>query len=164
MRELFGCALSPGTLHTIRGRCAAKLVGAEARIKAALRRSEVLGANETGLRVAGHGHWIHVARTGDLTHYGVDARRGRPAIDAIGILPAFEGVCIRDGWLAYDEYRQARHALCNVHLLRELVYVEEVAAERQQWTRPLARLLLDIKAEVGRARGRGETKLIEGGA
>lgn len=161
MRELFGCAISPGTLHTTRERCAAKLVGAEARIKAALRRADVIGADETGLRVAGHSHWVHVARTDDLTHYAADARRGKPAIDAIGILPAFRGVCVRDGWIAYDEYRQARHALCNVHLLRELVYVEEVAAEQQQWTRPLAKLLLDIKAEVGRAQGRGETELSE---
>ena len=61
--------------------------------------------------------------------------------------------------MAYDEYRQAAHALCNVHLLRELVYVEEVTAEQQQWTRPLAKLLLDIKEEVERAQGRGETKL-----
>jgi transposase len=159
MRELFGCSLSPGTLHTTRGRCAEKLVGAEARIKAALRHAEVIGADETGLRVAGHSHWIHVARTDGLTHYAADARRGRLAMEAIGILPTFQGVCVRDGWMAYDEYRQAQHALCNVHLLRELVYVEEVCAEQQRWTRPLSKLLLDIKAEVGRAKGRGETKL-----
>jgi transposase len=159
MRELFGCAISPGTLHTTRGRLAEKLVGAEARIKAALRHAEVIGADETGLRVAGQSHWIHVARTDDLTHYGADARRGRLAIDAIGILPSFKGVCVHDGWMGYDKYRQATHALCGVHLLRELVYVEEVCAEQQQWTRPLSKLLLDIKAEVGRAQGRGETKL-----
>jgi transposase len=161
MRELFGCTISPGTLHTTRGRCSAKLVGAEARIKAALRRSEVIGADETGLRVAGKGGWVHVARTDELTHYGYDARRGKSALDAIGILPTFRGVCVRDGWMAYDEYRQAQHALCGVHLLRELVYVEEVAAEQQQWTRPLAKLLLEIKAEVERAQGRGETQLSE---
>ena len=159
MRELFGCAISPGTLHTTRGRCATKLVGAEARIKAALRHAEVIGADETGLRVAGHSHWIHVARTDDLTHYGVDARRGRLAMEAIGILPVFQGVCVHDGWMAYDEYRQAQHALCNVHLLRELVYVEEVCAEQQQWTRPLSKLLLEIKAAVGQTKALGETKL-----
>lgn len=161
MRELFGCAISPGTLHTTRGRLAGKLVGADARIKAALRRAEVLGADETGLRVAGKGGWVHVARTDDLTHYGYDARRGRLAIEAIGILPQFTGVCVHDGWMAYDEYRGAQHALCGVHLLRELVYVEEVCAEQQGWTRPLAKLLLDIKAEVGRAKARGETELSE---
>jgi transposase len=162
MRELFGCSISPGTLHTTRGRLAAKLVGVEARIKAALRHAPVIGADETGLRVAGKGGWVHVARTDELTHYGYEARRGKSALDAIGILPAFRGVCVRDGWMAYDEYRQAQHALCGVHLLRELVYVEEVAAEQQQWTRPLAKLLLEIKAEVGRAQERGETRLSDG--
>lgn len=161
MRDLFGCAVSPGTVHTTRHRCAAKLVGVEEQIKAGLRAAEVIGADETGLRVAGKGHWIHVARTDGLTHYGYDTRRGKMALEAIGILPQFTGVCVRDGWFAYDEYRRAVHALCNVHLLRELVYVEEVCAEQQQWTRPLAKLLLEIKAEVERAKGQGETKLSE---
>ena len=40
-----------------------------------------------------------------------------------------------------------------------MVYVEEVAAEQQQWTRPLFKLLLDTKAAVGQAKERGETKL-----
>jgi transposase len=159
MRDLFGCALSPGTLHTTRGRYAEKLVGAEARIKAALRHAPVIGADETGLRVAGKSHWVHVARTDYLTHYGADARRGKLAMDAVGILPQFRGVVVRDGWFSYDEYREATHALCNVHLLRELLYVEEVCAEQQQWTRPLANLLLEIKVAVERAQARGETKL-----
>src|SRR5947209_6200051 len=81
------------------------------------------------------------------------------ARDAISILRQIRGVCVRDGWFSYDEYRQARHALCNVHLLRKLVYVEEAAAEQQQWTRPLAKLLFDIKAAVERAKERGETEL-----
>jgi len=158
MRELFGCAISPGTLHTARGQCAAKLVGAEERIKAALRGSEVLGADETGLRVAGRGGWVHVARTERLTHYGYEARRGRAATDAIGILPEFEGTCVRDGWYAYDEYRRCRHALCGAHLLRELVYVGEVSPDQRQWAEPLIKLLLEAKAATERAReaGRGE--------
>ncbi len=155
MRDLFGCSISPGTIDTARHRCAAQLVGIEEQIKAGLRAAEVIGADETGLRVAGQSHWIHVARTDELTHYGYDARRGKMALEAIGILPQFKGVCVRDGWFAYDEYRRAEHALCNLHLLRELIYVEEVAAEQQQWTRPLAKLLLGIKAEVERAKGRG---------
>ena len=161
MRDLFGCAISPGTIHTTRLRCAGKLVGVEEQIEAGLRAAEVIGADETGLRVAGRSHWIHVARTDALTHYGYDARRGRMAMEAIGILPQFTGVCVHDGRLSYDEYRRAGHALCNVHLLRELVYVEEVAAEQQQWTRPLTKLLLEIKAEVELAKGQGETKLSE---
>jgi transposase len=159
MRDLFGCSISPGTIETTRQRCAAELVGVEEQIKAGIKAAEVIGADETGLRVAGKSHWIHVARTDTLTHYGADARRGKMAMEAIAILPAFKGICVRDGWFSYDEYREATHALCNVHLLRELVYVEEVAAEQGQWTRPPAKLLLDIKAEVERAKEQGATKL-----
>jgi transposase len=159
MRDLFGCAISPGTIDPTRHRAAAKLVGVEEQIKAGLKAAEVIGADETGLRVAGKSHWIHVARTDYLTHYAADARRGKLAMDAVGILPQFGGVVVRDGWFSYDEYRQATHALCNVHLLRELVYVEEVSAEQQRWTSPRSKLLLDIKAEVERAKGRGETQL-----
>lgn len=161
MRDLFGCPVSPGTIDTARHRCAAELVGVEEQLRAGLRAAEVLGADETGLRVAGRSHWIHVARTDRLTHYTADTRRGKLAIDAVGILPQCRGVCVRDGWTAYDEYRQVRHGLCNAHRLRELVCVEEVAAEQQQWTRPLAKLFLEIKAEVERAKGRGETELSE---
>jgi transposase len=159
MRDLFGCSISPGTVDTTRHRAAAKLVGIEEQIKAGIKAAQVMGADETGLRVAGQSHWIHVARTDALTHYGYDARRGKMAMEAIGILPSFKGVCVRDGWFSYDEYGQATHALCNVHLLRELVYVEEVSAEQQRWTRPLTKLLLDIKAAVEKAKGEGERKL-----
>ena len=159
MRDLFACRVSPATLHTTRHRAAAKLVGTEEQIKRAITKSAVIGADETGLRVAGKSHWIHVARTDELTHYGYDARRGKAAMDAIGILPQFTGVCVHDGWFTYDEYRGATHALCNVHLLRELVYIEECCAEQGQWTRPLAKLLGDIHRAVTKAKASGETKL-----
>ncbi len=159
MRDLFHCSISPGCVETTRHRAAAKLVGVEEQIKQGIKQAAVIGADETGLRVAGKSHWIHVARTDELTHYGYDARRGRTAIDTIGILPQFTGVCVRDGWFTYDDYRQATHALCNVHLLRELVYVEEVSAEQQQWTRPFTKLLYDIKAAVEKAKATNLTAL-----
>jgi transposase len=159
MRDLFGCRISPGTVESTRHRASQKLVGVEEQIKQGIRVAEVIGADETGLRVAGKSAWVHVARTDLLTHYGYDTRRGKLAMDAIGILPSFRGVCLRDGWFSYDEYRQATHALCNVHLLRELVYIEECCAEQQQWTRPLAKLLLGIKAAVEEAKGQGATEL-----
>jgi hypothetical protein len=63
MRDFFSCRVAPGTVHTTRQRCAAKLVGVEEQIEAGIKAAEVLGADETGLRIAGKSHWIHVART-----------------------------------------------------------------------------------------------------
>ena len=41
-------------------------------------------------------------------------------MDAAGVLPAFTGVAVHDGWAPYDTYTAAAHARCNAHLLREL--------------------------------------------
>ena len=47
-----------------------------------LRQAPVLHADESGLRVAASLHWLHVACTTQMTHYGVHAKRGRTATDA----------------------------------------------------------------------------------
>ena len=42
-----------------------------------------------------------------------------------GILPAYQGVSVHDGWKPYRTYTDCRHALCNIHHLRELTFLEE---------------------------------------
>jgi transposase len=76
-------------------------------------------------------------------------------MDSIGILPAYTGTVVSDALCAYRQYRQSRHALCGSHLLRELTYIKETCTEQQQWTEPLARLLLEMKAAGERARAAG---------
>lgn len=155
MRDLFGCHISAGTVHRMTVECSEALAGAEAAIKDSVTAAPVIGADETGLRVAGRGHWVHVARTDRLTHYAYSARRGKEAMDSIGILPAYTGTVVSDALCAYRQYKQSRHALCGAHLLRELTYIKETCAEQQQWTEPLAKLLLEIKAAGGRVRAAG---------
>ena len=71
--------------------------------------------DETGARVAGRLHWVHVAATGRLTLLTVDAKRGKVAMDAAGVLPGFRGVAVHDGWSPYWRYPKATHALCAAH-------------------------------------------------
>jgi transposase len=52
------------------------LVETELKIKRGLRRSPVIHADETGLRVEGRLAYVHVASNARLTHYGSDARQG----------------------------------------------------------------------------------------
>ena len=159
MRDLFGCAISAAALRTIGRRCSDKLVNTELRIKSELRQAEVIGVDETGVRVGGKNHWIHVARTEELTHYGYDARRGKAAMDVINILPQYKGILVRDGWYSYDQMRQCKHGLCNAHLLREMIYVGEVDERQQQWTGEMIGLLLEIKQEVERVRASGQEQI-----
>lgn len=162
MRELFGCAMSTGTLSPAVRRCASRLVETELKIKRSLRRSAVLHADETGLRVGGKLHYVHVASTPRLTYYGADVRRGKAAMDEIGVLPQYRGTCVHDGWLSYTFYPKCRHALCRAHLLRELSYFEEVSADTKAWATPLKELLLEMKAEVARVGAEGGTRLAAG--
>jgi hypothetical protein len=46
-------------------------------IRAQLATAPVAHFDETGMRVAGRGHWTHVACTDQLTLYHVDTKRGR---------------------------------------------------------------------------------------
>jgi len=161
MRDLFGCRIEASTIQRAARVSSGKLIYTEQRIKAALRDSSVIGVDETGLRVAGSGGYIHVARTDELTHYGFDDRRGKAATDEIGILPQFTGTLVRDGFASYKWYEQCRHSLCNVHLLRDLVFVGEASPEQKVWTEPLAKLLLKMKAAVAEAKTDVEIKVGE---
>ncbi len=109
--------------------------------------------DETGVRRGGQLAWAHVASTPRLTHYAMHAKRGREATDAIGILPGSTGVSVHDGWAPYRSYTTCRHALCNIHHLRELTFLEE--EYQQLWAAKLKRLLREMKHIVEQARAPG---------
>jgi hypothetical protein len=161
MRDLFGCQLSAGTVANIVRPCAAGLVETELKIKQKLRRSSVIHADETGLRINKRLGYVHVASAAHLTHYAAANHRGHTAMDEINVLPRYRGTCVHDGLLAYKRYTKCRHALCGVHLLRELTCFEELGAETKTWAAPLKELLLEMKREVERVREEGGKRLAE---
>ena len=147
--EVFGCHVSEGTLYNTRAKCFEQLAPIEQRIKQHLSATEVLHCDETGLRVNHKLRWLHVASSTALTYYFVHDKRGRDAIDAMGVLQSFDGVSVHDGWQSYFGYDCA-HSLCNAHHLRELRFIVE--SEQQQWAQEMMVLLLEIKAQVDEAK------------
>jgi transposase len=125
LANLFSASVSLGTLVRWVRQAAEMLEPVEAQISATLRHAHVLHSDETGVRRAGMLAWAHVASTARHTHYGIHAKRGSEATAAIGILPHFRGVSIHDGWAAYRTQTTCRHALRNIHHLRELTFLEE---------------------------------------
>src|SRR6266568_6744211 len=152
LQELLGVQLSAGSIASFVTSCHQQLAPVESSLKAALVKTKVIHQDETGLRVGTTGWWVHVCSTDRLTHYAAHPNRGRKALDAIGMAPQFRGTSVHDGLKSYQGYAFTQ-AWCNVHHLRELTFFEE---HKQAWARKMKELLLDMKAEVERAKAVGQ--------
>jgi transposase len=157
LADLFGCPISEGTLEHAVEQCHERLAEVEGAIKEGIERAKVAHFDETGVNVDGKSHWLHVASTAGLTFYARHKRRGRAALDEIGVLPKFVGRAMHDGLVSYWQYTHCKHALCNAHHLRELTFVEEQLG--QGWAKELKELLLEIKGAVDESRDQGEGAL-----
>jgi transposase len=140
--DLFDHELSEGTLYNVQQNAYNSLEDFELDLEASLCISDLAGFDETGMRVMEELYWLHSCSTDKSVHYHIDKKRGKEAMDKAGILPNFEGVAVHDFWKSYYKY-DCDHALCNAHLLRELVFIEEQF--EQDWAGQLIRLLIKMK-------------------
>jgi len=127
-------------------------------IKEKLKASDTLHLDESGLRVKGKLHWLHVTSTPQLTHYKIHAKRGKEAMDEMGILEDFKGTAVHDHWKPYFKYDHFNHALCNAHHLRELKFIEKQFS--QSWAPKMANLLREIKKDVDKAKEANAASLL----
>jgi transposase len=133
LAELFGTPVSEGTVATMTTRAADGLNEFLNHVTDRLAVAEVVGFDETGLRVAGRLHWVHCARTGRYTLITCHPKRGRAGIDDAGVLSRFRGIAVHDAWAPYDTYLDVAHQLCCAHALRELQGVTEAAPPEAGW-------------------------------
>ena len=150
LSDLLGGKISEGTLHNLLKKYAERVEEPLEAIRQHVRESSVAHFDETGFRVEGERGWLHVASTQHATYYQAHPKRGSEAMDAIDILPQFEGRAIHDFWKSYYTYG-CKHGLCNAHHIRELVFVHE-QYEKQTWAEQMIECLIDIKIETDQAR------------
>jgi transposase len=157
--DLFNIPLSPGTCANMDRKLYKNLEAFEESLKTHLLACKVLHLDETGVRCEKKLHWIHVTSSETATFFGLHARRGSKAVDAIGILPQYRGSVVHDHWSCYFSYQQVKHGLCNVHHLRELKFVHE--EERSPWAHEMTNLLLKSKEMVDKAKLEGKQALTQ---
>lgn len=156
LADMMNVAISEGTLYTTKEQCVEHLEPIEKNLHQGILDSDVVHFDETGFRVNQQLWWLHVASTDELTYYQVHPKRGRVAMDAIGILPEFDGKAIHDGLKSYQGY-DCEHFLCNAHHLRELQYMLEHYG--QWWAFQLSLLLVSIHSQVKQAKAEGKEQL-----
>jgi transposase len=140
--DIMGIKICSATIIRAEKECFRNLEEFENMSKEKLITSPVIHCDETGMKVEGKRHWLHVASNDKYTCYLAHRKRGSEAMDAMGILPEFKGIAVHDGWKPYNSY-ECNHALCNVHLQRELTGIEE--NYKQQWAKEMNELLTEMK-------------------
>src|SRR3990170_3212128 len=98
LAELFGVPLSGGTVESMTKRAAAGLDRFLAHVREQLTAADVVGFEETGMRVAKKLRWIHCARTDKYTLVYCHPKRGTKGMDAMGVLSGFRGVTVHGAW------------------------------------------------------------------
>lgn len=157
LADQYGVRPSDGTVQNWGQRAAVALQPTYEASRQALVASAVVHFDESGVRVNGQTHWLHVAGTADHAFYTIHPKRGQEAMEAAGILPQFTGQAVHDHWKPYWGYDAVTHNLCNAHHLRELRYFEE--ATGHYWPISLRPVLVEGKCKVQAAQAEGKTAL-----
>ena len=150
LEDLYGQTVSEGTIVEACQETAQQVEPVYQLTKAELTETkDTWHFDETGSRIEGKLWWLHVVCTGLLTYYAPHRKRGREALDAIGIFPVFKGKAMHDGYHSYFQYEAVINALCNAHHLRDLIFVRD--QYQQPWAAEMIKLLLEIKTAVEQA-------------
>jgi transposase len=115
-----------------------------------------MNVDETSLRVDKKNNWIHVYSSGDITLKFLHDKRGKEAIEDIGIIPRYRGAIIHDCWASYLSYENCEHGLCGSHLLRELKFV--IDSNGYSWAINMKKLLQETCAKVSRRKSKKLTR------
>jgi transposase len=147
--DLFGLSVSEATVVAACEEAEARLQPTVDAIAASFQSAPVAHADESGMRINGSLHWMHVVVTVFVTWIGVHKKRGWEGMKELGVLSVFLGTLVHDGWKSYRD-REARflHALCNAHHLRELIALYE---QGQAWAEQMIDLLRAACHEVNQA-------------
>jgi transposase len=162
LRDCFGIHLSEGSIDNIIMRFAAKAASVYSLIQAAVSKSTVIGADETGAKVNGNKHWVWTYQTEQHTLLAMSDSRGLKAInehfpDGFG-----KAILCHDAWRAYFNYSNNLHQLCCAHLLREINYILE--RYKSQWAETLRLLFkeaITLKKNLGELTEAERKRIIE---
>jgi len=107
-----------------------------------IERSVVVGADETGENLNGKLHWMWTFQNELATYIFQHPSRGKAAIDSRFPQGLPESILVSDRHSSYFNMNTGGHQICLAHLLRELIYLDELDPV-QNWSSEMLELLRD---------------------
>ncbi len=156
--DVFSHRVSVSFLSGNNGVCASKLEPFIEEVKGLLMSEPVLHADETGFRIAGERRWLHSISSSQHTFYMQHGKRGAVAMEDMGILPVYKGTVVHDFWKAYFRFFCV-HALCCIHLLRELKFCAEGLGS--EWALWVSEMLMELHGRVEELKEQGASRMDE---
>lgn len=127
--DLFGLAMSVGTVDAICQRASSALEGPHERLCASVLGSAALNVDETGWRTAGQGRALWTATTPQAAIFRVAEDRHRDRLEEL--IGGYEGIVCSDRWWAYDHLDPELRQACWQHLWRDFTRHSEGLAEQK---------------------------------
>src|SRR5674476_905776 len=131
LRELFGAALSTGSIDAIVQHAGEALAEPHAQLADQIRSASVVNIDETGWRLRGGKRTLWGALTLRAAVFRIAEGRHRREAQAL-LGEDFSGVACSDRWWAYDYLDPERRQLCWAHLVRDFTaHSEGLGAQKQ---------------------------------
>jgi len=125
LNDIFAVHISEGGLHCLLKRLASKGVDAYEMIRQNVLNSEVIGTDETGVKINGKKHWFWTWQNYRATYIVASDNRGTATINENMGGISKKAVLVHDCWKAHFQTPVGNHQVCTAHLERETKYLEE---------------------------------------
>jgi len=122
--EVFGIPASTGSIDSAIMRMSAVLADPWSELREAIRKAEVVHADETTWRLGGAQQWLWVAASALAACYRIDPSRSQQAAKAL-LGEDFGGFVVSDRYAGYHFLDVLQQQLCWCHVIRQLVEISQ---------------------------------------
>ena len=135
------CTISSGSIDRIMKEASRATASYYDSLLAEVRKSEIIGVDETSWSVSGVNHWAWVFQNDTVSLYAIKPSRGSDVPKSV-LGDTYEGVIVSDFYSSYSPVSASNKAKCNAHLIRDLIYGKELE-EQQNLASGICGRLLD---------------------
>jgi transposase len=117
--------ISQGTICNLLDKFAQKAQSAYDLIGDKIENQNVVGSDETGIKINGKKGWFWTWQNRFMTYIAFSENRGFDSIQTNFAQGFHKAILVHDCWSSHFKTVCKTHQLCTAHLLRELVFLEE---------------------------------------